>query len=141
VISTKVNRNKNRGTLPVVGKDDLFGSVYETGFSVGWRVEDLARILVGRAHDDETGRVTGSADMSGLGIKTWDVHVKYADSAQVTGIPLSHVILHRWLDRIREFADNRDSPRGAGQMTFFVSVDGLFEGEKGEQDGESCVQP
>ena len=79
--------------------------------------------------------------MFGFEIKTWDVHVKHANSAQVTGIPLTHVILHGWLDRIREFADNRDSPRGTGQMTFLVSVDGLFEGEEGEQDGESCVQP
>jgi len=42
--------------LPVVREDDLLGSMYETWLSISWRVEDLARILVGRAHDDETGR-------------------------------------------------------------------------------------
>ena len=141
VIRTKVNLDKNRRILPVVWKDDLLGGVHETGLSVGWGVEDLARILVGGAHDDETGRGIGSAVMFGLEIKTWGVHVKHADSAQVTGIPLTHVILHGRLDRIREFADNRDCPRGTGQMTFFVSVDGLFEGKEGEQDGEGSVQP
>ena len=55
----------NRGFLPVVWEDDLLGRVDETGLSVGWGVEDLARILVGRGHDDETGREIGSADMFG----------------------------------------------------------------------------
>ena len=55
VISMKVNWGKNRGNLPVVWEDDLLGRVDEARLSVGWRVEDLAGILVGRAHDDETG--------------------------------------------------------------------------------------
>ena len=26
-------------------------------------------------------------------------------------------------------------------MTFFISVDGLFEGQESEKDGEGCVNP
>ena len=68
-------------------------------------------------------------------------HVKHADSAQVTGIPLTHVTLHGRFERISEFTDNRDGPSGPRQVTFLVSIDRLFEGQQGEQDGEGCVQP
>ena len=58
-----------------------------------------------------------------------DGHVKHADGAEVTGIPLTHVTLHGWFERISEFTDNRDSPCSSGQMTFLVSVNGLFKGQ------------
>ena len=70
-----------------------------------------------------------------------DVHVEYADGAQVTGIPLTHITLHGRLHRVGEFPDNRDSPCGPGQMAFFVSIHGLFESKEGEQDGEGRIQP
>ena len=68
-----------------------------------------------------------------------DIHVKHANCAQVAGIPLAHIALHGWFERIREFTDNRDSPRRSGQMTLLVSVDGLLECKEGEHDGKSRV--
>lgn len=74
-------------------------------------------------------------------IKRGNGHVKHADGAQITSIPLTHVTLHGRFERISEFTDNRDSPSGTGQMAFLVSIYGLFEGQQGEQDGEGRVQP
>lgn len=65
-------------------------------------------------------------------------HVKHADGAQSAGIPLTHIALHGWFERISEFTDNGDGPSGARQMAFLVSVDRLFECQQGEQDGEGC---
>ena len=68
-----------------------------------------------------------------------DKHVKHANSAQFTGIPLTHITLHGGFDGISEFTDNWNSPGCPRQVTFFVSINGLLECQEGEQDGESCV--
>ena len=60
---------RKSGTLPVVGEDDLFGGMNETGFSISWRVEDFSRKLVGRGHDDETAWGIVSMDTFGREFK------------------------------------------------------------------------
>jgi hypothetical protein len=144
-VSTKGHRRekekKKTRDLPIIGEDDLLGGVDETGFGIGWRVEDLARILIGGGHDDETACRIGSADtLRRISIKG-NGHVKYANRAQVTGIPLTHVTLHGRLNRVREFTNNWDGPFGPGQVALLVAVDGLFEREEGEEHGKSRVQP
>lgn len=95
----------------------------ETRFGICWRVEDFPRIFVRRGHDDETANGIGSADIFTSEIGCDDKHVKYANSAQVTGFPLTHVALHGRFERISEFTDNRNGPFVPRQMAFFVSID------------------
>ena len=141
VIRTEGAQWENQGHVPVIREDDLLGGMNETGLGIGGRVEDFAGILIGRGHNDETTWGIASTDTVGQEFKLGDGHVKYANSAQVAGIPLAHVTLHGGLERIREFTNYRDSPSRSGQMAFFVSVDGLFECKEGEQDGKGRVQP
>jgi len=82
------------GTLPVIWEDDLFGGMDEARLSIGRGVKDLARKLIGRGHDDETAWGIAQRRCSHRKSNKGDGHVKYANSAQVTGIPLTHVTLH-----------------------------------------------
>lgn len=70
-----------------------------------------------------------------------NLHVENADDAQGTRVPLPHVPLETGLERVGELANDGNGPVVPGEMALLVPVDGLLEGEEGEDDGDGRVQP
>jgi hypothetical protein len=108
---------------------------------MGGRIEDFARILRARRHDNESRKQQQDFKFSNQNRGRRDGHVEDTESAQRSGVPLLHVAFHCRIHRVCEFTNDGDSPAVTRKMFFFISIHGLFEGKKSENDGKCRISP
>ena len=106
---------------------------------MGRRIEDFARILRARRHDNKSRKPDFKFPNQNRGRR--DRHVEDTESAQRSGVPLLHVAFHCRIHRVCEFTNDGDSPAVTRKMFFLVSIHGLFEGKESENDGQCRIGP
>ena len=130
---------EERYCAPVIGAENLLSAIDETRFGMVGGVEDFARVLIGRGHDDEAG-LSRSVPIT-YTVLSASVHVEDANGTESTRVPLFLVVFEGGVQRICELANDGDSPGSTGEMTLLVAIDSLLEGEEGEDDGGGGVEP